>query len=304
MKHKLIFALALMLCIALFCGCGSGEYLGNSKAEADYGYVVNDGLSADGFYESPESGATDTGTGVLDARKLIKTVHLSIQTKFFEDFTQTVVTSVNAFNGYIEKSDISSYKTYDRRADYTIRIPAQRLDEFTSHISENGVVVSITSSQDDVTLTYVDMEARVTALKTQEESLLRLLAQAETVTDIMEIESRLSDVRYEIESYESQLRTYDNLIDYATVYLSISEVEREEPVSEPETVWDRISNNLEDAVYYIGEFFQNLFVFVVSALPYLAVITVIVLPILYFTVFRPARKRKKARKNKENNTPS
>ena len=306
MKNKLLIVLAFVLCLVLLCGCGASspmDYIQGSIDSNNKGFIAEDGFSAEGFYGNPEAPATapDASVGVLDARKLIKTVYLTIQTKYFEDYVETVKTTVAEFNGYIEKSDISSYKSYDRRAEYTIRIPSDRLDAFTSHISANGVVVSTTSSQDDVTLTYVDMEAHVKALKVQEESLLRLLSQAETVEDIISIEDRLSYVRYEIDSYESQLRTYDSLINYSTVYLDIEEVEREEPVTEPETVWGRIGKNLKNAVYHIWQFLKNLFVFLISALPYIALITVTALPVLYFTVFRPARKRKKAQKKNNNN---
>lgn len=64
------------------------------------------------------------------------------------------------------------------------------------------------------------------ALETEQERLLALLEKAENVEDIITIENRLSDVRYELENYESQIRLLDNQIDYSTVYVDISEVSR------------------------------------------------------------------------------
>ena len=64
--------------------------------------------------------------------------------------------------------------------------------------------------------------------------ILELLEKAGTVEDIITIEGRLSEVRYQLEAYASQLRTFDNQVDYSTVHINISEVERETKV-EPKT---------------------------------------------------------------------
>ena len=58
-------------------------------------------------------------------------------------------------------------------------------------------------------------------LETEQQRLLELLETAESLDDILTIESRLTEVQYELDSKESQLRTYDNQIDYSTVYLDL-----------------------------------------------------------------------------------
>jgi len=55
------------------------------------------------------------------------------------------------------------------------------------------------------------------------------------------LEKRLSDIRYELESMESQLRLYDNQVDYSTVTISIDEVNQFTPTA-PETVGQRIGS--------------------------------------------------------------
>lgn len=70
------------------------------------------------------------------------------------------------------------------------------------------------------------------------------LEQAESIEEMMTIESRLSDIRYQLESMESQLRTYDSQIEYSTVSLYISEVVELTPVETKEqTTWERISED-------------------------------------------------------------
>ena len=83
----------------------------------------------------------------------------------------------------------------------------------------------------------MDTEARISSLQTEYDRLLELLAQAESVDSLISLEARLSDVRYQLESYKSQLRTYDNLVDYSTVSISVSQVLR---VTSPEekSAWE------------------------------------------------------------------
>lgn len=145
-------------------------------------------------------------------------------------------------------------------------------------------------STEDVTLSYVDMESRVSALETEKAALETLLAKAETVDDIIIIRNQLTDVIYEIESYESRLRAYDNLIEYTTISIHISEVERVTVVEE-QNIWQEIGENLKENFEDVGHDLVRAFVFVVSNLPYFMVWAVII-SIVIFVVKKVIKKPK------------
>ena len=73
-----------------------------------------------------------------------------------------------------------------------------------------------------MTLDYVDKTAYKESLQVEYDRVMELLEEAKDLDQILALESKLSQLRYEIDSYESQLRTYDNLIDYSTVHIYIS----------------------------------------------------------------------------------
>ena len=125
---------------------------------------------------------------------------------------------------------------------------------------------------------------------------MAILAEANQVEDIIAIEERLSEVRYQLESMESQLRALDNQVDYATISLSISEVKEFTEVTEPETVWDRISVGFTESLEGVGNFFVEFFVFFVVALPYLVTLGAVVAVVL---LIARASKRKKMKAPKE-----
>ncbi len=130
-----------------------------------------------------------------------------------------------------------------------------------------------------MTLQYVDLESHKKALTTEQDRLIELMEQAETVEDIITIEGRLSEVRYQLESMESQLRTYDNKIDYSTVYLNIDEVERYTPTEEV-TTGERIRDGFVDSLKGVGRGISNFAIWFVVNLPYLAVWAVIIICII------------------------
>jgi flagellar hook-basal body complex protein FliE len=174
--------------------------------------------------------------------------------------------SILTVGGYVEASSISG-NSYNRNrmrsADITARIPAEQLDAFCDQVSDLGNVTYKNLYTRDVTLTYVDLESHVKALRTEQQTLMDLLAKAEKVEDIILIQNRLSDVLYEIESYESTLRTFDDQITYSSVHLSIQEVARETTV-EKETAaqeiarrfkenWEDVKEGAEGAVQDVKE---------------------------------------------------
>lgn len=255
-------------------------------------------------WDSDEAITTEKGkeaTVALSQRKLIKTVDLHVETKEFDKVMVTLEEQVTAMGGYIENMETYNGSTYSgyrsaRDASLTIRVPKDELETFLSTISDISNVVRRSENVDDVTLEYVDIESRRNALQTEQERLLELLAIAENVEEIILIEDRLSDVRYQLESMESQLRTYDNKVDYSTVYLTVEEVKELTPVVE-ETVWQRISGGFVDSLKDIGNGFVEWGIWFVVHIPYL-VIWAVVIVVVVITV-KSIRKKRRAKKQND-----
>mgnify|MGYP004608718181 CR=1 FL=1 len=140
--------------------------------------------------------------------------------------------------------------------------------ELIATVEEAGNVVSSSRSTEDVTLQYVDTESRIAALKTEQTRLLELMEQAETMSDLLEIESRLTEVRGELERYASQLKVLDNQIDYATVNLSLSEVTEYTPVVEKSRL-EKIRDGFVSSVKGVGNLILDFISFVLMNIPYI-----------------------------------
>ncbi len=314
---KILNTIILMLMAACLISCGSADSL-YQKAE-NAGSAPDEAAGAEGGYSyfgeswgsdwdaGAEEEAEETDVTVDESgnssmretdRKLIKTVNMTVETRTFDEMYGRLRQQVDALGGYIENMEVYNGSIYDsyrssRSASLKIRIPREKLEDFLITVTDLGNVIRRNDSEDDVTLAYVDLESHKLALETEQARLLELLERAETVEDIITIESRLSDIRYQIESMESQLRTYDNKVNYSTVYMDIEEVQELTPIAK-ETVWERISGGFMDSLKNIGNGVTELVVWLLSNLPYLVVLGLLALLIVWICI-RQSKKAKKKR---------
>lgn len=291
------------------CGSVNSKYGISDLMDADFAVSNQETASAydSGFgmtegYDYTENSASTDNTVTEEAageiktdRKLIKTVNMDVETREYDRLLTTIENKVTELGGYIESLDAyngSSYYSYrsTRNANLTIRIPKDRLEDFLNTVSDLGNVTNRSENVQDVTLTYVDLQSHRDALRTEQERLLQLLEQAESIDDIITIEQRLSDVRYQLESMESQLRSYDNQVDYSTVYLYIDEVEVYTPVEE-ETAWERISTGFADSLKNIGEGAKEAGIWFVIHIPYLVIWAVVI--VIIILILKKIKKRTK-----------
>lgn len=273
---KRIRILGVLLAVSLLTGCGgsakdSASSAPKEEAAVEEYYEAEDMIVEESTAAGVETGATVSETPQVN-RKLIRTFDIQIQTKEFDSVLTGLQEKVNELGGYIEQSSLDSgssyYSHYNRYSYMTVRIPSDKLDQFISNVKENANVTNISESTEDITLSYVDVESRKKALETEQGRLLELLEKAETVEDIITIESRLSEVNYQLESYTSRLRTMDNQVDYSTVHINISEVDRETKV-EPKTFWEEVNDEFGDSMYGLGRGFRNFAIWFLGSSPYI-----------------------------------
>lgn len=306
MKKKVeAFLIAVML-VMMTAGCGN-----SSKMAVEDRATVSSGAELDGEYSWDTDETTDTGVTsengleaqVENGRKLIRTVSLSLETKEFDSVLTNLSTKTTELGGYIETSSVNgnSYAHHSTRyASYVIRIPSDRLNEFVEVVSELGNVTQKNESVEDVTLRYIDVESHKKALEIEQERLLELLSKAENMEEILTIESKLSDIRYEIENYESQLKTMNNQIDYSTVSVYVDEVERVTETGE-KGFFEEIKERFGNSLYVVARGIRGLIIGILGSLPILivcgGVIAVVVIVVRKILKKRNVRKEDRTQNN-------
>ena len=222
MKKLISFLLAALMIFSL-CACGSSSNSASDSRqeastpmesaakddiaydeEADYGGLAAEegGLSADGAGES---------SGDINPDKIIYSADATLETTDFDTAVEKLGALIEQYGGFIESSSVRGVNIYNRggygrrSADYTVRIPSKNFSTLMNELPGIGNVPYTHTYTENITAQYYDAQARLTAYETQEQSLLAMLEKAETVEDIINIEDKLTDVRYNIDSVKSRL---------------------------------------------------------------------------------------------------
>lgn len=295
---KRIWVLAAAAALAL-TGCG-GSSQTDYASSADSVYDSAQGFSTYELkteeYEIAEADYDlDYEAGGTNAysQKLIRSYYYSFETTEFDASVSYITGKVAEYGGYIESSETSG--SSKRYAYFTIRIPETAADGFLSEVGSIGTITYQSSSSEDITLEYYDVTARLESLNAQHERLLELMEQAASLDDIVALEESLADVEYEINSYTTTLQVYDNLVDYVTIDMSLNEVTQIQVVEE-DTVWTQIRKGFSSNTSAVVGGLVDLFVFLVTAVPYLIVLAVIVLVVYLICRAIAKSHRKKAKK--------
>lgn len=241
-----------------------------------------------------------SGNAVVQSQdKIIRTFYMDVEIQEFDSLITKINSEIKRLSGYVENSNISG-KGYNndggtRYGNIIARIPTDKVDEFVGTVNKDGNVINQKESTENVSLQYIEAESRIETLKIEQERLFAILEKEISLENIIILENRLSDIRYELQNYETQIRFYDNKVAYSTVTLSIQEVIKFTPVTEiKQTVGTRIQNGLSDTLYNLSEGFKNFLVWFIVNLPYLFIWGVIILVVVL--IIRKSLKKSKARK--------
>lgn len=324
MKKLLCLGFTLVLCFCMIsCGqsknsdmlySGSEEYDGNLYYESSgsvfqttaiEGYKPEYNLQ-DSADELPVAPMQSNNVGaVLSEEKLVYTVDITLETETFETSMDALHQSITGASGIVISESAYNLGGVNppgtRTLNLTVKVPRQNYESFLGGLSADYNVSRLQSNVENLTARYYDNENRLKSYRIQEERLFEMLEAAENVSDMLQIESRLSDVQYQIEALENTQRTIDTDVAYATFYITLEEVTKYTPAS-PKNFGERIAEAFSGSIENFGAFLETLLISLLYLLPYLGILAVILLIILF--CYKHSRKKfQKQQKNASENQP-
>jgi len=316
--------LCLISTILLLTACGGAGSTSSVEGEANTSFYAKDNVGfetsdqvdtadyyaedsyEDASYENEATEAPSEGQVDLEeydsSRKLVYSSYISLESKKFEQDVSAVKKLVTESGGYFESTSTSGSKEDgNRSASFAARVPADKYESFMGSVGDVGSLTYKSESVDDITSSYVDVQARLKSLNTKLERLQELEANAENITELLEIEDRINEVQYEIESYTAQKKVYDDQVDYSTINIDITAVVTYSEVK-ADTAWNRFVKAFGDSFSGFILFLQGVVIAIIYLLPY-----IIIIAIVLFIIFRVRKKKgkstwfkKKDKKEKEN----
>lgn len=307
-RTKRVFAaLAALLMILSLAACGgksssareygeersynSGYYNSTALQDGMYGgfaaaemYDYEEAAPAAGvpapsvMKEAASGAASEAKKSSENTEKIIYSGNATVESTEYEKTLEALQQMIDEFGGWVESSsaNASSYgniqrgRATNRSAFYVIRVPGANFSAMMGRLSNLGNVPSSSVSTENVTSQYYDTQARLKTYEAQEQRLIELLDMAKKVSDVIEIENELTEVRYKIESLQTQLNGWDRRVSYSTITLSVNEVSEYTPEKAP-SYGKKMLTALRSGIEDLGDFLIDF----VGALPVLIIIGLI-----------------------------
>ena len=156
----------------------------------------------------------------ITERQVIRTAFVTIRSEDVSAAADTIRALAESAGGFVQQLSISGEEGFEQ-ASLTLRIPREKFFDTLDRIGALGDVLSQDIASQDVTDQFIDLEARLNALKTEEASLFTLLGIADSVTDILTIERELARIRADIERLQGQLNFLENRVALPTITVSL-----------------------------------------------------------------------------------
>ncbi len=281
------------------------DYFNSEVADSAVAENALSNETAAEYDEISNTSSTQTQSVDVTSQKLIKRKNITVDTTDFDNVIKTICDIVKQNNGYVESSNLNGTGTNGSRrtAYYTFRVPVTDYDSCCEVIGQNCTISSMNESVDDVTSTYIDIESHLVALRAEYDTLIELLKQAPDLDTIILLQDELADVRYEIESYEGNLRYYDNQTSYSTISICVNEITIEEEVEEKPldlTFKDKVDEAYANMKKDVKADYENFIINTVEELPYVIarlIIWIILIVAAIIIVKKVRRKMTSSEKN-------
>lgn len=324
--------MAALVCASALSGCSSAGTVSDGYYNAGTSSVTNSstnswnfGTDSIGGYvdkssqsnESYDSSFDDEfGTDSSDAsgeaaksEKLVYTADIEIETTEFDDSVKRVDEMANWYGcivqnkQYYDSSDImygydywsNGYRTYS----ITLRVPSESFESFLDATGSIGHVTRSNSYVDNITQKYYSTQSYLESYENQLEVLQEMYKNAKTIDEMIQVESRITEVSAKILEYKNQMDIMDLDIDYSTINIELREVitYTDNPTAKDDGSFGRrIVKAAESAWDGLVEFVQDSIIWVVESIFGLAIVAVVII----LTVRKIKKIRKKNSKDDSN----
>jgi len=167
-------------------------------------------------------------------RKIVKTGEITIEVPAVGAAVGELRAMALSLDGYVSDSRTGGEED---SATVTLRVPADRFDDALDRLHDMDGEIRVEATRDeDVTTSIVDLEARIRNLQASEQQYRLLVQRAEKVDDVLAVQSRLDDVRGQIEQLTAQLTQLNGLAALSTLTVTLVPVST--PVEDAAAAWD------------------------------------------------------------------
>ena len=159
--------------------------------------------------------------------KVIQNAEMTIETDTPNEGQRKIAAIADKHGGFVVISESKQNEAVSQTVASTVvnivvRVPAQNFEAAIAEIrGVGGRILHEKSSGQDVTEEYIDLEARIRTKRALEAQFLEIMKQARKISDAMEVQTQLAEVRTEIERLEGRRRFLENQSALSTINITL-----------------------------------------------------------------------------------
>ncbi|NLX92176.1 MAG: DUF4349 domain-containing protein [Firmicutes bacterium] len=307
---KSVCFLVFILFLALVAGCASSGSMDAVDAVAEFpaaapevgrdmavsGYSMASSANQIASEETEMRGNIPGETAAGGRRYLAQRSSLTLEIADLEETAESIRAGVEQMGGYVASLNFYDLTRERRRGQISLRVPEGKYTQAMLWLQEQGEVKSIEESAEDVTMQYIDLEARIANLQAQEQRIRELLEKATDIEDILQIEKELTRIRGDLESMQGEFKYLRERVTFSSidVYLEEEDPRESAVVDEFSTFGEELAKRFSLNTNRVLKGVTGLLLFLLSSLPLL-----VPLIILGFILWRTSIYFKRKKKSRE-----
>ena len=272
-------SLVMLLGIVYIAGCGAAYESFDSANVAMH--AVTEAPAADWQFDLPDSRYGAMMSVEQIEQMLIRTAHLSLETSRFSYTADEAERLTALYGGFVESAGRSLTRgraTEFWVANYVLRVPVAHFDTVIRAVSALGNVRDYSTSSEDVTAQFRDMESRMRIREEEERRVLAMIENTSEIEALIQLESRLGDLRLDMERQRSRMAEIDNLASFSTIHLHVTEVPENAP-DEDDSFFAQLGAAFDDSVNFSLGLLTGLALLAAALVLPLSIVGVIILGI-------------------------
>lgn len=284
LKNKVIILLACVGITLSLAGCGSSSSSSISTDSVSVNGITNTGDNWGGspteyhpkFEEkeiAKDIGIEDTNKNdTINQEKLVYKAEVNIEVKEFDKAIELLKDKIKSLDGILQYEEyyddtpsiayyehknsrqISGYKHFTTK----VRIPTAKYSEFLTDLNNVGHIKSSNSQVENITQSYYNNTAYLKSYQNQLEVLQDMYKDAKTITEMLEIEDRISKVQAEISVLTTEIQSMDFDVEYSIISVTIDEVveysdtsKEKQELSFGQKVIERFKDSFNNFVHFL-----------------------------------------------------
>lgn len=295
---KRIAAAMAVLAVLVVSGLASVDVLQNrlNRTEtSNFGAQKSaDGIAYDMMAPAPEAAAyrkgADSSAKALPDRQadlVIYRYHMSLSTLSFDETLKKIQQLIEGFEGYVQEATVYDAAYARKRADYIVRIPADKLEQSVEALKGLAKLHKLSKTQEVVTQMHQDLTIQLESKRVFLHRLQEMVKEAKNIEEMLQVETQLQSVTQDITLIERSLKDVNQRVAYATLSFELAEDKLQEQTGNDHSFGQRIRSALQLAGESFVEVIMFLIVFIARIIPWILLVGIIVI------VFKAIKKRRK-----------